>query len=158
MADEDARFRAQLEHRISSYALLSTRLEARIAELQEELETVVSRRQSAEALYRVEFGEVFDGNRPVERPASRTRSGPLSGLSWVDAITRVLREEGPALHVKQIWEGLDAGGFRTDARDPLRSIVAIAVREPTIVKVAPNTYGLVSRSENSSREQEEVRS
>ena len=47
-----------------------------------------------------------------------------------------------------------------NARDPLRSIVAIAVRDPGIVKVSPNTYGLsgLSPNENGSQRKEEVRS
>lgn len=81
-------------------------------------------------------------------------------MSWIDAIERVLRQHGPALHVKSIWEYLEADGFRTEARDPLRSIVAIAVREPSVVKVGPNTYALsgLGPSEDSSPHKEEVRS
>jgi hypothetical protein len=161
VAEDDARFREQLERRIARDLLLESRFEVRLAELQQELESISTRRRSAEAMYEAEFGEPFDAERPVQlEPTPPPRSGPLSGLSWIDAIERVLRERGPALHVKSIWENLEAGGFRTDARDPLRSIVAIAVRDPAIVKVAPNTYALsgLSPSEEGSPQTEEVRS
>jgi HB1, ASXL, restriction endonuclease HTH domain len=159
--DDDARFREQLERRIVRDLLLESRLEVRLAELKEELAAISARRKSAEAMYQAEFGESFDAERPVQMEhALPARSGPLSGLSWIDAIERVLRESGPALHVKSIWENLEAGGFRTQARDPLRSIVAIVVREPSIVKVGPNIYALsgLSPSEDSSPQKEEVQS
>lgn len=140
---------------------MESRLEVQIAEWQRELDVIAARRASAEAMYEAEFGKPFDPERPAPvSSTSSTRSGPLSGLSWIDAIERVLREKGPALHVKAIWENLEAGGFRTDARDPLRSIVAIAVRDPGIVKVAPNTYQLsgLSPSGDNRQQEEEVRS
>ena len=44
---------------------------------------------------------------------------------------------------KDIWERLQEGGFRTGSRDPVRSVVAIAVRDPaSFPKAGPNRYGL----------------
>jgi hypothetical protein len=160
VSDDDARFREQLQRRIVRDLLLESRLEVRLAELQEELNGISARRRSAETMYEAEFGEPFDAERPVQiERALPARSGPLSGLSWIDAMERVLREKGPALHVKSIWENLEAGGFRTRSRDPLRSIVAIAVREPSITKVGPNIYALSGLSPSGdSSSQEEVQS
>jgi hypothetical protein len=67
--------------------------------------------------------------------------GALSGLSWEDAICAVLADNGP-LHVKEIWQRLAAGGFRTTAKDPLRSIVAVATRSPNLIRAWPNIYGI----------------
>lgn len=145
----DEEFRAQLERRILSYSQQEERLRVQVRELQDELEAVKRRRRSAEELYKAEFGEISSELRFVEQGvASQTEAvasrlpGPLTGLPWTAAIMRVLEREGGPLHVKKIWQRLAAGGFRTDAVDPVRSVVAIAVREPAIMKVSPNTYAM----------------
>jgi len=105
-------------------------------------------------LFRAEFGSVpadldvpradRDDDHQEERPMRAT--GPLTGASWWDAIVQVLTEEGGPLHVREIWKRLAANGFRSDAKDPVRSVVAIVVRNPEmIVKVRPNTYALNGR-------------
>ena len=118
------------------------------------------RLEAAESMYRVEFGELPPMAVVVEPPPrstptqSRSRrdlprsgvDGPLTGLSWQDAISQVLTDAGTPLHVREIWRRLDAGGFRSDARDPLRSIVAVVLRTAGIVRAAPNTYGLAGSS------------
>jgi len=85
--------------------------------------------------------------------------GPLSGKSWEEAITSVLARTGP-LHVKEIWQQLQDGGFRTAAQDPLRSIVAVSIRsQPRIVRVGANRYGLqgaLDRSETDEGEEATV--
>jgi hypothetical protein len=68
--------------------------------------------------------------------------GRLSNCSWAKAVTTVLAEASQPLHVRDIWSRMSEGGFVTGAADPLRSIVAIVLREPTIKRVAPNTYAL----------------
>lgn len=126
------------------------------------------RRGAAEDLFRAEFGEVPPPESPP-RPASQmdlTQSeealppdGPLSGKSWEEAITSVLARTGP-LHVKEIWQQLQDGGFRTAAQDPLRSIVAVSIRsQPRIVRVGANRYGLqgaLDRSETDEGEEATV--
>jgi hypothetical protein len=117
-----------------------------LAEIEIEIGELKRRRESAESLYEVEFGAPFVESTDNERhdpDASRPGIGPLTGLSWGDALVRVLDENGP-LHIKEIWRLLEDGGFRTDAQDPLRSIVAIAVRLEPVVRVAPNTYAVAN--------------
>ncbi len=145
----DEEFRAQLERRILTYSHQEERLRIQVRELQDELDAVKRRRRSAEDLYKAEFGEVSSDLRVAEDRAedqtelpSGRLPGPLTGLPWSVAIMDVLKQEGGPLHVKDIWQRLGAGGFRTDAVDPVRSVVAIAVRSPAIVKVKPNTYAL----------------
>lgn len=146
--DDDAIFRQQLERRIAGYRTREHAVGEHIAELEAELADVRRRRESAERLYVAEFGSALPESATQDSvPRGRgerqlTVTGPLTGLSWGDAIVRVLDENGPA-HIKEIWRLLEEGGFRTDARDPLRSIVAIALRlEPAVFRVAPNTYAL----------------
>lgn len=145
--DVDEEFKAQLGRRIVSYTEQEDRLQMQIRELQDELQAVQRRRKSAQDLFAAEFGPMLgemvatvavdQGPMPEDQP-----SGPYSGLAWIDAIMRVLEEEGGPLHVREIWKRLAANGFRTEAVDPVRSVVAIAVREPSITKVRPNTYAL----------------
>lgn len=149
VADLDEEFRVQLERRILSYSLQEERVRAQVRELQDELEAVRRRRRSAEELFRAEFGNVpadldapHAGEDDDDEPAPTRTTGPLTGAPWSEAIVRVLTEEAGALHVREIWKRLAANGFRSDARDPVRSVVAIAVRHPGIVKVRPNTYAL----------------
>lgn len=144
MDEVDFDFRRQLQRRILTYRERQAALAAHRAEIDAEMEDMEKRLQSAEALHEAEFGEPFMLGS-VDHPDARTpepRVGPLTRLSWGDAVIRVLDQNGP-LHVKEIWRLLQEGGFRTDARDPLRSIVAIAIRlEPRVLRLAPNTYAL----------------
>jgi hypothetical protein len=120
-------------------------LQQHLAEIEAELVEVRHRRGSAEQLYKAEFGGPFVTDDVFDQPQSALMQPPghLTGASWGDAIIRVLDEHGPALHIKEIWRLLEEGGFRTEARDPLRSIVAIALRlDPAVIRVAPNTYAL----------------
>ena len=132
-----------LATRIQSYREHEARLRARIEGLAAEAESVAQRRQAAEELYRSEFGELAaEAPEPFERVVD---VGPLTGMSWAEAMTRVLQEAGGPLHVKDIWQRLQAGGFRTDSRDPIRSLVSIAVRNAgTFPKSGANRYGLAS--------------
>jgi hypothetical protein len=141
MTDED--FRQQLQHRIASYRSMRDRLESEVREVEEELADVRGRLETAERMYQMEFGESVASDVVVEMLPVRERiEGPLTGLSWREAIVRVLSDERRPMHVRELWERLQAGGFETGSQDPLRSIVAIAVRNDDLVKVRPNTYTL----------------
>ena len=147
--EEDAAFEQQLARRIAAYARRERALVEHRLEIDAELAEVRRRRRSAEALYEAEFGAPAEAAAEPARDEARAApeqppAGPLTGLSWGAAIVRVLDEFGPA-HIREIWRLLEEGGFRTDARDPLRSIVAIALRlEPHVFRVAPNTYALAN--------------
>jgi len=157
--NDDVMFRQQLERRIASYRARKTALREHAAEIEAEIAEITRRCTSTEELYEAEFGAPFSGLGAAEaapgEPTSST-SGPLTGLPWADALVRVLDEHGPA-HVKEIWRLLESGGFRTDARDPLRSIVAIALRlEPAVIRVAPNTYALTNGRPGAAYVQEQL--
>jgi hypothetical protein len=138
-------FRLLLSERIRSYRTHEARIQSHLDEVTGELGSVTARRKAAEELYRTEFGEEPLADE-TEAPTREVQVGHLTGLSWAEAITRVLVEAGEPLHVKEIWRQLQEGGFRTDSRDPVRSLVAIAVRNPkTFTKAAPNTYTVSPR-------------
>lgn len=138
-------FKIQLLRRIAGYRTAEGRVRLRGKEIQSELEATESRRSAAERLYEAEFGSLPDTIPPRDtlliESEALTPEGPLTGMSWAAAISTILEEQGP-LHVKDIWHHLQEGGFRTKARDPLRSIVAVAIREPKISRVGANRYGL----------------
>lgn len=115
------------------------------------------RRAAAEDLYRAEYGDIPEENMAVVTtpPQSSQRGqrvqrlqipeapdGPLTGLGWAEALQQVLGASSEPLHVKEIWRRLAEGGFKTEARDPLRSIVAMSLRSPQIIRAAPNTFAL----------------
>ncbi len=138
--EPDVEFKHQLERRISAYEDQEASLRARLRLLQDELEALQRRRRSAEHLFQVEFGSSI---KTSPNGANGQRGpGPLTGLPWGDAMVRVLQGEGSGLHVKEIWRRMSEGGFRSDAADPIRSVVAVAMRHGGIVRVGPNTYAL----------------
>lgn len=145
--------RAPLLHRIQGYRASESQVRARAEELAAELEEMEARRQKAEALFEAEFGELPSGPPDMadqgeagDEPLSP--EGPLTGQPWAAAIASVLEESGP-LHVRDIWERLQDGGFRTESRDPLRTVVAVAIRSrPRIVRVGANRYALAGRTED----------
>ncbi len=135
-----------LAKRIRSYRDHEALLQRRIDELVAEKESVSRRREAAEELYEGEFGpSTPDALLPPEAAVRTVELGPLTGLSWAEAMTRVLQEAERPLHVKEIWQRLQEGGFRTNSRDPVRSVVAIAVRDPgNFPRAGPNCYGLAT--------------
>lgn len=148
----DEEFRSALLRRVNGYRRRRQELQDRRSTIAEELESVGERLRKAEALFSLEFGEEVPEDVGAALLASNAKlfvletdrpPGELTGMSWTDALVHVLRRHRDGLHVKALWAELDAGGFRTDARDPTRSIVAIALRRPDVfVRVGPNTYAL----------------
>lgn len=144
-------FEVVLRRRIENYKATEDQVADRIQELQGELVAMRERREAAERLYRAEYGSGEPPGQSTERTGTQAEfplviphrpaaGSSLAGLSWEAAILRVLQHEGGPLHVKEIWSRLASGGFRTVARDPLRSIVAVSVRSRKIARTGPNTY------------------
>ena len=142
MEDE---FRIPLERRIATLRGLRDRLQEQLSELHHELNSVDRRIETAEEMYRREFGEEPpDTAAPAHRRrASRIRRSETDQPPWREAVLNVLKREGRPLHAKEIWQRLQESGFQTAAADPLRSVVAIAIRsEGQIRRVGPNTFAL----------------
>lgn len=142
MEDE---FRIPLERRIATLRGHRVLLQEQLRDLHHELNSVDRRIEAAEELYRREFDkEPPDSTATVHpRRATRIRRAETGQPSWRDAVIGVLQRSDRPLHAREIWERLQQSGFQTDAADPLRSVVAIAIRtEDRIHRVAPNTFAL----------------
>jgi hypothetical protein len=61
------------------------------------------------------------------------------------AVTLLLREEGGALHVNEIYNRLLEGGFRFTGQNPTISIAVSLNRNTRFRKVAPGTFDLMIR-------------
>ena len=143
MDEQDHGFKEQLEGRIATYRDQRERIRARLVELNHDLLDFDRRLDAAEELYQREFGNAAPG-ADERRRSTALRPSPADQPSWRDAIVGVITARGRPLHVNEIWDALLDSGFQTGSADPIRSIVAIAVRNPQVItRTAPNTYGLV---------------
>jgi hypothetical protein len=61
------------------------------------------------------------------------------------AVTLLLREEGGALHVNELYNRLLEGGFKFTGQNPTISIAVSLNRNSRFRKVAPGTFDLVMR-------------
>lgn len=61
------------------------------------------------------------------------------------AVTMLLREEGGALHVNEIYNRLLEGGFRFTGQNPTISVAVSLNRNTRFRKVAPGTFDLMIR-------------
>ena len=93
------------------------------------------------------------GHIPVERrPQIPTVRNNVEALSdrFMDrtipqAVTLLLREEGGALHVNEIYNRLLEGGFKFTGQNPTISVAVSLNRNSRFRKVAPGTFDLVMR-------------
>ena len=94
---------------------------------------------------------------PVERrPQIPTVRNNVEALSdrFMDrtipqAVTLLLREEGGALHVNEIYNRLLEGGFKFTGQNPTISVAVSLNRNSRFRKVAPGTFDLVMRDASS---------
>jgi HB1/ASXL restriction endonuclease-like protein with HTH domain len=155
--DDD--FRTQLERRLATLRGHRVLLEEQLRDFHQELNSVARRIEAAEELYRREYdAEPPNSTAPVHaRRATRIRRADAGQPSWKDAVIGVLREADHPLHAREIWQRLQESGFQTGARDPLRSVVAIAIRAPEeIHRTGPNTFALNGADANGAGEGEET--
>lgn len=141
----DDEFRIPLERRLATLRGHRQLLQDQLRDVHHELNSIDRRIEVAEEMYRREFDqEPPDSTATVHpRRATRIRRAESGQPSWRDAVIDVLRKADRPLHAKEIWQRLHDSGFQTDAADPLRSVVAIAIRtEDKIRRVAPNTFAL----------------
>lgn len=153
----DDEFRIPLERRISMLRGHREMLQDQLREQHHELNSVDRRIEAAEELYRGEFGgEPPDASATTRsRRATRIRRAEAGQPSWRDAIIDVLRRSDRPLHAREIWRRLQESGFQTDAADPVRSVVATAIRtSDRIRRTGPNTFAL---NGNDSDEDQQLR-
>lgn len=82
---------------------------------------------------------------PTLRPNTEAVSDRFMDRTIPQAVTLLLREEGGALHVNEIYNRLLEGGFKFTGQNPTISIAVSLNRNTRFRKVAPGTFDLMIR-------------
>ncbi len=82
---------------------------------------------------------------PVLRPNTEAMSDRFMDRTIPQAVTLLLREEGGALHVNEIYNRLLEGGFKFTGQNPTISIAVSLNRNTRFRKTAPGTFDLMIR-------------
>ena len=82
---------------------------------------------------------------PSLRPNTEVLSDRFMDRTIPQAVTLLLREEGGALHVNEIYNRLLEGGFKFTGQNPTISIAVSLNRNTRFRKVAPGTFDLMIR-------------
>jgi hypothetical protein len=82
---------------------------------------------------------------PTLRPQTEALSDRFIDRTIPQAVTLLLREEGGALHVNEIYNRLLEGGFKFTGQNPTISIAVSLNRNTRFRKVAPGTFDLMIR-------------
>jgi hypothetical protein len=82
---------------------------------------------------------------PSLRPHTEPVSDRFMDRTIPQAVTLLLREEGGALHVNEIYNRLLEGGFKFTGQNPTISIAVSLNRNTRFRKVAPGTFDLMIR-------------
>jgi hypothetical protein len=154
--DEQGGFRDLLARRIQAYVEQLERVQKQLLELHDTLNTTQQRLDTAREMYRLEFNEEPPGARtsvtatvgvPVSDGRVTRRRRRTGGTPWNETVVGVLRKAREPLHLNEIWARMQADGFQTEAKDPLRSLASVLVRHEGIVRTGRNTYGLAEWAE-----------
>jgi hypothetical protein len=90
-------------------------------------------------------GDVRRQEIPLLRPNTEAVSDRFMDRTIPQAVTLLLREEGGALHVNEIYNRLLEGGFKFTGQNPTISIAVSLNRNSRFRKVAPGTFDLMIR-------------
>jgi hypothetical protein len=82
---------------------------------------------------------------PTVRPNTEPLSDRFMDRTIPQAVTLLLREEGGALHVNEVYNRLLEGGFKFTGQNPTISIAVSLNRNTRFRKVAPGTFDLMIR-------------
>jgi cell division septation protein DedD len=82
---------------------------------------------------------------PTLRPNTEALSDRFMDRTIPQAVTLLLREEGRALHVNEIYNRLLEGGFKFTGQNPTISIAVSLNRNTRFRKTAPGTFDLMMR-------------
>lgn len=107
-----------------------------------ELEAAMRPAPSSRASY---APEVRRQEIPSLRPNTEAVSERFLDRTIPQAVTLLLREEGGALHVNEIYNRLLEGGFKFTGQNPTISIAVSLNRNSRFRKVAPGTFDLMIR-------------
>jgi len=127
-----------LEQRIMMYRTKLIELQKKRDRLDDEIKT---------AKRYLELAEPEDSDKSSARQAEETKDLLLnqfkfSGLSIPQATYILLKEEGKALHAKDIYQRLLEGGVKIRSKTPITSVSISLNRDKRFLRVAPNTYNL----------------
>jgi hypothetical protein len=86
---------------------------------------------------------------PTLRPNTEALSDRFIDRTIPQAVTLLLREEGGALHVNEIYNRLLEGGFKFTGQNPTISIAVSLNRNSRFRKTAPGTFDLMIRDASS---------
>jgi len=144
-----------LEQRIMMYRTKLIELQKKRDRLDDEIKTAKRYLELAETLYKVERNksrasqqtQPEDSEKSSARQAEETKDLLLnqfkfSGLSIPQAAYILLKEEGKALHAKDIYQRLLEGGVKIRSKTPITSVSISLNRDKRFLRVAPNTYNL----------------
>ncbi len=131
------------------YRLLSTVLASgRLPGLPSDAELEAAMNQSIPPARTPAVPASFEPRRqeiPVLRPNTEALSDRFMDRTIPQAVTLLLREEGGALHVNEIYNRLLEGGFKFTGQNPTISIAVSLNRNTRFRKVAPGTFDLMIR-------------
>jgi hypothetical protein len=82
---------------------------------------------------------------PTLRPTTEALSDRFVDRTIPQAVTLLLREEGGALHVNELYNRLLEGGFKFTGQNPTISIAVSLNRNTRFRKTAPGTFDLMMR-------------
>lgn len=133
-------------YRLLSSVLASSNLSvSNLSGLPSDAELEAAMRPSAQQS-RPEFS--IDARRqeiPTLRPHTEAVSDRFIDRTIPQAVTLLLREEGGALHVNEVYNRLLEGGFKFTGQNPTISIAVSLNRNTRFRKVAPGTFDLMIR-------------
>lgn len=86
---------------------------------------------------------------PLVRNNVEAMSDRFMDRTIPQAVTLLLREEGGALHVNELYNRLLEGGFKFTGQNPTISVAVSLNRNTRFRKVAPGTFDLVMRDASS---------
>ena len=160
MSEEIKDIIAGLEQRIRLYKTKLHDLQRKLERVEGEVKTTTKYLELAETLYRVEVekaksplqgggsaegerkgGEVGDPSQIIL--LERTK---YAGLSVPQAALLLFKERGGAIHAKEIYRQLEAGGMRIRGKTPVTSVSTSLSRDRRFRKSSPNTYQLVEEA------------
>lgn len=101
--------------------------------------------QNRNATYAPSAFDVKRQQIPAIRSNIEAMSDRFMDRTIPQAVTLLLREEGGALHVNEIYNRLLEGGFRFTGQNPTISIAVSLNRNTRFRKVAPGTFDLMMR-------------
>lgn len=145
-----------LEQRITIYKNKLLELQKKRDRLEDEIKTTKKYLELAETLHKVERNKAKatsqqtlteDAEKGLIKGSEESKdllfsTFKFSGLSIPQATYIILKEEGKALHAKEIFQRLIEGGVKIRSKTPITSVSISLNRDKRFQRISPNTYRL----------------